>query len=249
MQSLAAGLPRPIVYVDVGARAGIDNSLVELLRSNGKLKIVGFEPDNEECQRLRSSNPGDVYLPYGLGDAEGTRKFYVTALTGASSFFEPDLDAFRGLRLVDLFRVVRTVELPIRRLDGLIASGEMPQPDFVKIDTQGSELNILKGCGEKLRNLVGVRLEAQLRPLYKGQPTFFDIYHFMSKAGLILRDIRLHYPIGYEFVEFDGFFSLDPRGAGDRSLLLKIWEIVHDIPPGRNVNIRDGRLEWIHLVS
>jgi hypothetical protein len=86
----------------------------------------------------------------------------------------------------------------MRRLDTLMAEGVIPQPDFIKIDAQGFELNILKGCGDKLRNLIGIRLEAQLRPLYKEQPTFFDIYSFMNNAGLILRDIRLTYPIGYE---------------------------------------------------
>jgi hypothetical protein len=137
--------------------------------------------------------------------------------------------------------------MPMRRIDSLIAEGALPQPDFLKIDAQGFELNVLKGCGANLRDVVGIRLETQLRPLYKDQATFFEIYAFLRGYGFILRDIRLTYPIGYEIVEIEAFFSQNPPQAG-RHEVIRIWELLHDIPPGRTVEVRDGRVHFSTLL-
>jgi FkbM family methyltransferase len=238
--SLAASLDRPLVYVDVGALWGVDNPMVKQLASNGKLRVVGFEPDEAECARLRQANPADIYLPYGVGDVDGSLPFHITHFNACSSFLEPDMSAWGDSPHAELVRVVRTIDMPTRRLDSLIGEGAIPMPDFMKIDSQGFELNILKGCGEALRQLVGVRLETHLRPIYKGEATFFEIFAFMNNTGFILRDLHLTFPFEFEAVEFEAFFSIDPRGVnGARLEILKIWELMHNIPAGRT--IKNGR--------
>jgi FkbM family methyltransferase len=246
--ALASNLPAPLVYADVGALWGIDNPVIQELRARKRLRVVGFEPDAAECERLRAANPDDVYLPFGVGDVDGQRPFYVTAFGACSSFLEPDPAALRGAPHEGLFRVASISAIPQRRMDSLIAQGQIPAPEMAKIDVQGFELQVLQGFGSRLDGVVGVRLETQLRPLYKGQALFMDIYAYMASRGFILRDLRLAPPFVYEVVELEAYFSRDPRMIGERYRALKLWEVIHDIPPGQTFSINpDHRIDWVEM--
>ncbi len=245
--SLTKALPRPLIYCDIGALWGVDNELVIQLNQMGRLRIVGFEPDQAECDRLTQASPGNAYLPFGIGDIDAVRPFYVTVFNANASFLEPDPAAFGGLPHAETFRVMRTVEMPMRRLDTLISEGATPQPDFLKIDAQGFELNILQGCGSALQSVVGLRLETQLRPLYKNQATLFGLYEYLRSQNFILRDLRVTYPIGYEVVELEAFFSKPPDAGPERDRL-RIWEVLHDIPSGRTVQVTNGRIQFSALM-
>src|ERR1700742_2150063 len=94
--ALTNSLPAPLIYADIGALWGTDNSFVKLLSNQKRLRMVGFEPDESECAKLRQSAPNDIYLPIGVGDENCTRQFYVTVFGANSSFLEPDLAAFGG---------------------------------------------------------------------------------------------------------------------------------------------------------
>ena len=243
---LAKNLKRPLVYVDVGALWGVDNHLVNSLNLMGFVKIIGFEPDENECAKLRGQNSNNTYLSVGVGDEDCLRKFYITTFNACSSFLEPDLAALAGAPHRDLFHVTRTVEIPMRRLESLLVEGAIQQPDFLKIDAQGFELNILNGCGSCLDNIIGIRLETQFRPVYKGQATFGDIYSFLSKRKFILRDLRLTNSFGYECIEAEAFFSRDPSRR-EHTTEMTIWDLIHDIRPGQTVEIKDGRCNFMML--
>lgn len=55
--------------------------------------------------------------------------------------------------------------------------------DLLWLDAQGSELNILKGCGDMLSNIRAIQVEAELKNLYLNQPLHPEIDSFLSEAG------------------------------------------------------------------
>jgi len=243
--ALASNLTAPLTYLDVGASWGVDNALVRRLCQSKKMRVVGFEPDPQEYAKLRAACPEDLYFECGLGDEDIERKFYNCASSANSSFLEPDLEAFSVPFRREQFHVVSTPQMAMRRVDSLIREGKMPAPDFVKIDAQGFEFNVLKGFGQELGRALGFRIETQLRPMYKGQAMFPEIYNLMRSRGFILRDIRPMWPDLYEVVEVEVYFSQDPRSVGDRFQTLKLWELMHDIPQGRTViELADGKRAW-----
>ena len=73
-------------------------------------------------------------------------------------------------------------------LDDLAARGELPRPvDFLKIDTQGSELEILRsGEALVLDGLLGVAVEVEFRELYRDQPRFSEIEQYLRGRGFDL---------------------------------------------------------------
>ena len=59
----------------------------------------------------------------------------------------------------------------------------MDRVDFIKLDTQGSELDILHGAGSLLDNCSGLQLEVMFSPLYEGQPLFADVDAYLRCAA------------------------------------------------------------------
>ena len=68
-------------------------------------------------------------------------------------------------------------------LDDLAMSLDLPQCDFLSLDTQGSELDILQSSVGTLRNCVGLQLEVAFAEIYKSQPLFSDVDKFLRSKG------------------------------------------------------------------
>lgn len=101
--------------------------------------------------------------PIFLGDgAEAT--FYRTRFPGCSSLYEPDpsgIDLFQtigaGEPTGNLY-VVDTEQMQTKRLDDIEG---FPLVDFIKIDVQGSELDILRNGVETLKNVSVIQTEVE----------------------------------------------------------------------------------------
>ena len=183
--------------VDIGARGGIRSIFHEVAPI---LDVVGFEPDPSEAQWLNRTINGAsrfkslTYLPYGVGKTNGERVLYLCRSGGASSFSKPNrafLDRFPDGERYD---VVRTISVPVRSLDSLLSDPSSPLPasiDFIKMDTQGSELDILQGATQLLRSqVVSIETEVLFARLYESQPVFRDIDAWLSEQGFSLFKLR-----------------------------------------------------------
>ena len=71
----------------------------------------------------------------------------------------------------------------------LIEQKKLPVPDFMKIDTQGSEIDILKGCGKYLKKVKLLYLECPIVNINEGAPDISEYLTFTKKAGFIPLDI------------------------------------------------------------
>ncbi len=183
--------------LDVGARAGITPAL----RSAAPLlDVVGLEPDAEEARRLSRQGNGASsfrslrYLSVALGREDGQRSLNVCRSPGGSSFLQPNrpfLDRFPDAGRSD---VVGTVSVAVRSLDSLRREqgGGLPAHiDFIKLDTQGSEADILDGAAETLKaDVVAVEIEVLFAPLYERQPVFRDVDARLAAAGFTLFKLR-----------------------------------------------------------
>ncbi|HEY4196021.1 MAG TPA: FkbM family methyltransferase [Mucilaginibacter sp.] len=74
-------------------------------------------------------------------------------------------------------------------LDKLLTDTVFDKPDFIKIDTQGYELKILKGGKRTLTSAEFVLLEVSFLDIYKNVPLVADVLNFMQQHGFVLYDI------------------------------------------------------------
>ena len=158
----------PIInVVDVGAMfAGDGTEPYSALRAAGLARVLGFEPVVEECERLnRRFGPPHRYLPYAIGDGTA-RRLHVCNESMTSSLYEPNtplLSAFDGLAAV--VRVVRELPIETHRLDDV---PEAADADYLKIDVQGAELDVLRGAPRLLARAVVVHTEVEFAPAEDG---------------------------------------------------------------------------------
>lgn len=164
------------------------------------IEAVGFEPDIEECNRLNNDvSRGATYrslkfLPFGLGGVDGERVLHLCRSRGTSSIYEPNrffLDRFPEASRYD---IERRLPIPVRSLDGIVDDPAIHLPkyiDFLKVDTQGSELDILQGARKTLcSQVVAVEVEVEFARLYQSQPLFRDVDAFLYECGFTLFKLR-----------------------------------------------------------
>lgn len=183
-----------LTLLDVGARGGIHprwNPVRELI------DVIGFEPDERECRRLTEQVPHSPYsarfLPYALGRADAERRtFNICAAPGCSSFYEPNWSLVGHFDFAPNMERTDRTELRTTTMTTACAR-ESIQPDVIKIDTQGSELEILEGGKELLTSSCFAELEVEFNPQYAGQPLFHDVDRFMREQGWMLLGLRRTY--------------------------------------------------------
>src|SRR4051794_23391669 len=133
--------------IDVGARIGDYGRWLREIGYTGQ--IISFEPVAEHVERLHAVSAADdrwTVQPYGLGSVSESRTISVTKSSDFTSLLKPRADA------IDLFSgaaVDREETVEIRRLDELFATitASVPNPRvYLKLDTQGSDVEVLRGA-------------------------------------------------------------------------------------------------------
>jgi FkbM family methyltransferase len=171
--------------LDVGAHRGEYGSRLRGLGYRGR--IVSFEPvgANFEVLRHRSQNdPSWTCYQYALGSLEETRAIGVRVGTDFTSFLPSNEAAQR--RFGDKPRVVSEEFVPVRRLDVLLdmCVQGIPVPHvLLKCDTQGFDLEVVRGAAERIVEIVGLQMEMPTVPLYEGAPGMMEMIPVLSQLG------------------------------------------------------------------
>lgn len=88
--------------------------------------------------------------------------------------------------------VIRSIRVNCDTLDSILKTNDIHDVDFLKIDTQGSELQVLQGASETLqKSIFGVDIEVEFSQLYENQPLFADVDIYLRDLGFSLFDINL----------------------------------------------------------
>lgn len=178
----------PLKCLDIGARKGITADLLPLAPA---VEAYGFEPDPQECERLNAKAAADPapwkslkFLPVALGRDAGQRTLNLYRMRGGSSLLEANLDLLREFARQDSFQLDGTVQLQTLPLDEAARKYGMTDASYLKLDIQGAELEVLQSGEQLLReSVVGVRIEMEYLPIYKGQPLCPEIDSWMRAQG------------------------------------------------------------------
>lgn len=193
MISVPENITRSFVYVDCGARGENNHPFVSAFPG---AQYIGFEADAEESARVQANmKAGRSVFPVALGSVNATLPFYVTKNPACSSFLEPDTSFFaQFLGAASDIEVQSVVDLPVVSLDEYLPNAGVESIDFIELDTQGSELDILKGAeGFLKKSILGLRVEVEFSPIYKNQPLFSDVDAFVRSCGFTLFDLSRHH--------------------------------------------------------
>jgi len=193
--------------LDVGANVGqYHDFLRDKVLYDGP--IVSFEPVGRHIELLRQRARGDQNWHiegYALGASEGTLPINVMASDQFSSFLEPDNSRTRDY---DGLNEPTHVELvPVRTLDEVIPvlreRLNFRRP-YLKLDTQGFDLEVLRGGNGVLPAVSALQTEASVIGIYKGMPGYMDTIRHLNRCGF---DVTGFYPVSRDralrLIEFD----------------------------------------------
>ncbi|MEU8980274.1 FkbM family methyltransferase [Streptomyces sp. NPDC058467] len=206
-QHVAALLDRYEVncVFDVGANSGQYGRQLRRLGYTGR--IVSFEPTAEAFAKLRKAAEGDpewAVHHLGLGREDATRSIHVGWNTMNSLLPPSEYGKDRYKR----FAKTRTEDIEIRRLDGLMDKAldglTDPRP-YLKMDTQGYDLEVFAGAGDRVADFVAMQSEVATLRLYEGSPRMGEAIAVYEESGF---EITGMYPVSREaatgrVVEFD----------------------------------------------
>lgn len=179
----------PLGFIDIGARGGA-HDLVEPIAKN--TAVLGFECDEEECVRLMQ-NPA-VYEPWAnfklepiaLADQKGSAELKLLTANTNHSLLYPN-ESFTQRYNMKKWEVIGKCELDTDTLDAILFRDDMknqPWGEFMKIDTQGTEYEILQGASRTLtERTVAIVTEVAFCELYKDQKLFSDVETLMRRHG------------------------------------------------------------------
>lgn len=190
---------------DVGANVG---QYGRRLRQFGyKGRIVSFEPVPRFLEKLRRRAAGDPdwhVVPCGLGRTDTVRPMHVEWLTMSSLLPPSDYGSTRYKR----FGRGGTEDIQVCRLDGLMDKAldgiDDPRP-YLKMDTQGYDLEVFAGAGERISEFVGMQSEVALLRIYEGSPRMSEALAQYEQEGF---EVTGMYPVTREsgtgrVLEFD----------------------------------------------
>jgi FkbM family methyltransferase len=195
--------------LDVGANTG---QYAKMLRKIGYAgQIVSFEPDPATFETLKKEATIDSkwsLFNIALGDTDETKFINVFDSTDMNSFLEP----IEGVSFVPKNATTSRKAVQVKKLDSLIADivRDIPSPRlFLKLDTQGFDLHVIKGATLSLNNVVAIQSEVSVIPLYKFMPTYIESLTAFKVLGFeptgfypVARD-----KVSAQLVEFDAVFT------------------------------------------
>lgn len=129
-------------------------------------------------------------IPEALYNVPGKLTLYVTKQPGLSSLYKPNNDIIKKYYKSDEWVVQKEIKVDTISLDAAAKKYDFTDASFIKIDTQGSELDILRSGIELLKNsLVGIYLETLFHLFSHRQPLFAEVDEYLRSYDFELYDL------------------------------------------------------------
>jgi len=231
-----AGEGRIVVY-EIGARNGARHFAESYCRFPESLAhdmfTIFFEADESAIAQIEQRNDPALTQALGicLGAHDGSGTLHVNYDPYTSSLLKPS--ANEGFEFTiegtmdyvhrEVLAPAREVSVEMRAIDGLVGEG-LPPPTVLFLDTQGTELDILRGGRRAIEeHAVAIVTEAEFLPFYEGQPLFGDLCRELAEMGFIFAHFvgslegidPFHVPLGFRNRTFvgscDALFLRVPR--------------------------------------
>jgi FkbM family methyltransferase len=188
---------QPFCLIDVGVSGGIDGYWEVF---GDSLRVAGFDGLIKEVERLNATagNANRRYYPFLVGDksyqppqgvpdtqpfprTSAARAAEITNCNYATTYFDQTGSGLRATELIEL--------------DQFCLRDHPMDVDFIKVDTDGSDYQVLRGAKELLSRgqVLGVGVECQFHGLVHDESnTFRNIDRLLTGQGFSLFDLEVY---------------------------------------------------------
>jgi FkbM family methyltransferase len=186
---------RPSAIIDVGAYQGEWTRLAARVFPDSIILMVEAQVGKRRfLERVCKDLPNASYRSALLGSKAGEEVTFFEMETGSSFFPERS----------NISRVER--RLVTESLD--VVAAHLAGPVFLKVDVQGTELQVLAAAEETLRKCELVQLEVALLPYNEGAPSMLEVLTYMEQRNFVPLDVcGFSRPNGIDLVQIDVLFA------------------------------------------
>jgi FkbM family methyltransferase len=190
---------------DVGANVGQHAEKLRRYCDYSGL-ILSFEPNPAALPELMGAAAKDPLwkvFPVALGKERGTAEFqaYADSLLGSFLHFAAaSPNAPKNM-------AQRTIKVQVDTLADCLPKLEREfgfKRPFLKLDTQGFDMQAAIGAGDRLKQFLGIQSEVTFSPIYEGAPMFSEVVEYYGAHGFVMSRLfpnnDVHFP---KLVEMD----------------------------------------------
>lgn len=154
----------------------------------GDINFIGLEPDERSSKDLETSAEASEFrsyriIPVGAWSRDEKVEIAFTRKPMCSSHFEPNTTFLNQFPDAKRFDVVGSGAVDCQTIDGIFVGVES-SVDFIKLDLEGGELEVIRGGDRILRTCLGLHVEVCFHQLRQGQPLFGEIAAYLEKRNI-----------------------------------------------------------------
>jgi FkbM family methyltransferase len=179
---------KKIIALDVGAQGGFNSDNFFPNKYNFFFEDILIEPIESEAKKLKNRK---YTINKGVWSKKTNKKLFILGnRLGSSSMYEPNKKKFdlHNIRENNYknYDVTRTVEIECDSISNLLSEINIKNLDYLKIDTQGAELEILNGIGN-YRPLL-IKIETHIFSMYKDVPSWHKLLSLLYELNYVVID-------------------------------------------------------------
>ncbi len=180
---------KKLLALDIGAQGGFNSDNFFSKKYDVFFEKILVEPIETAANNLKKNNK--YVIQKGFWDTKTKKKIYIMEnRLGSSSMFKPNKKLFdlHNIKKKDYsnYDVTKIEEVECDSLENSLKELNIKKLDYLKIDTQGSELQILRGLGN-YRPLL-IKLEAHIFSMYDEVPGWQEILSLLYQLNYVLVD-------------------------------------------------------------
>ena len=170
--------------IHIGGHIGHEHWIYE---KNKISNVIYYEPAPEAFKHLNYFAPAAKCVNKALGNVSGKIEMYVETANGgmSNSILKPK----HHLEKYPHIKFSEKITVEIEKLDNEIFDRSLY--NILNIDTQGYELEVLKGAENTLKHIIGIIIEVNFVEMYENNGIFYEIREFLEKHNFVQEKIAL----------------------------------------------------------
>jgi FkbM family methyltransferase len=184
-----------LIVVDIGAASGEFSEFIYKQKSKigiNDLRVIAIEPIINKAQKIKEKFSGIEVMQCGIRNVQSEQKetFFIHANQDLSSFknINPDIDSVMWKEHLSGFNHGPGVEVNVKSLELVMIELKLHKIDFLKIDTQGIDLEVLESAGRFINKINAVVLEFPYHKktqLYKDEVLLLEAINALSNLNFV----------------------------------------------------------------
>lgn len=190
---------KPSNVFEIGANYAQD---AEYLRKRFGLKesdVYVFEPHSAIIKAVRDLYNFNSY-DFAISNHNGRAVFHAIDIEN-NEYKNSGISSLKKGLTSDSRNFV-DIEVEVIRMDGFIQKNKIESIDFLKLDVEGANYEVLEGFGEELSRVKSIQVEGEYRQYWEGQKLYWDIEELLRRNNFEL----VYFSLSDDGIQSDSFW-------------------------------------------